>query len=76
MVFGFNDNSPKNLGDCTIYDLSTIFKHQEISKENTFGQLEQLKEPKVEVKKENDNIREIVNKEINFLKFKSQPIYN
>jgi glycerate kinase len=32
------------LGDCTIYDLSTIFRHQEISKENTFGQLEQLKE--------------------------------
>lgn len=30
--------------DCTIYDLSAIFKHQEISKKKTFEQLEQLKE--------------------------------
>ncbi len=49
------------------YNLNYLKKHKE--------QLEQLKEPKVEVKKENDNIREIVNKEMNFFfqKQKTQP---
>ncbi len=40
------------------YNLNYLKKHKE--------QLEQLKEPKLEVKNENDNIRDIVNKEMNF----------
>ena len=40
------------------YNLNYLKKQKE--------QLEQLKEPKVEVKNENNNIREIVNKEMNF----------
>ena len=43
------------------YNLNYLKKQKE-----QLEQLEQLKEPKLEVKNENDNIRDIVNKEMNF----------
>ncbi len=52
------------------YNLNYLKKQKE-----QLEQLEQLKEPKLEVKNENDNIRDIVNKEMNFFfhKQKTQP---
>ena len=40
----FKERLMKEIRYCTVYNLSTIFKHQEISQKKTFEQLEQLKE--------------------------------
>jgi len=43
-ISNLTDEERAQLGDCVVYDLSAIFKHKHVSKENTYNQLEQLKE--------------------------------